>query len=209
MTAGEVGLVERHRKEEAQGRDRAVDARRLHAALHLMQLEAAQVLRCRRVRRAANEGRKGSDIANIVVARLLAEGRARSCPRSCAHAAGWQGRAMHRMGGHQGLLSRAEGCWTFDARDRMPRSSYLSVQTLIVAADNARSRRLPPRERVRSSALSGRPCGFRFCREAEPGGDRRCRAYLIHHDPVNGATTSIAKVACVVSFPSTPPRPTD
>src|SRR5205823_62339 len=53
--------------------DRAVDARRLHAALRLMQLDASQILRCRRVRRAANEGRKCSDVANVVVARLLAE----------------------------------------------------------------------------------------------------------------------------------------
>src|SRR5689334_18831508 len=26
-------------------------------------------------------------------------------------------------GGHRGFLSQAEGCWTFDARDRMPRLS--------------------------------------------------------------------------------------
>jgi hypothetical protein len=32
-----------------------------------------------------------------------------------------------RMGGHRGLLSQAEGCWTFDARDRMPRSSRLTA----------------------------------------------------------------------------------
>jgi hypothetical protein len=32
-----------------------------------------------------------------------------------------------RMGDHRGLLSQAEGCWTFDARDRMPRQSRLTV----------------------------------------------------------------------------------
>jgi len=44
------------REEETQGRDRTVDARRLHADLRLVQLEAAQILRRRRVRRPADEG---------------------------------------------------------------------------------------------------------------------------------------------------------
>ena len=57
-TAGEIRPVERHGEEEAQRRDRAVDARRLHAALRLVQLEAAQILRRRRVGRAADEGRE-------------------------------------------------------------------------------------------------------------------------------------------------------
>jgi hypothetical protein len=71
--AGEVRPVERHAEKEAQGRDRAVDARRLHAALRLVQLEAAQILRRRAIGRPANEGRKRPDIPNVVVARLLAE----------------------------------------------------------------------------------------------------------------------------------------
>ena len=37
--ARQIRPVERHREEEAQGRDRAVDARRLHADLRLVQLE--------------------------------------------------------------------------------------------------------------------------------------------------------------------------
>src|SRR5207253_6578597 len=41
------------------------------------------------------------------------------------------------MGDHRGLLSRAEGCWTYDARDRMPRSSRLPVHAIIVVAGNA------------------------------------------------------------------------
>jgi len=40
---GKVRPIERHAEKEAQGRDRAVDARRLHAALRLVQLEAAQI----------------------------------------------------------------------------------------------------------------------------------------------------------------------
>jgi len=142
--AGEVGPVERHRKEEAQGRDRAVDARRLHAALRLIQLEAAQILRCRRVRRAANEARKCPDVANVVVARLLAEA---AHSHVLDHARTQRaGRAMHRMGGHQGLLSRAEGCWTFDARDRMPRSSCLSVHAITAARENPPALTPPSRE---------------------------------------------------------------
>jgi len=70
---GKVRPIERHAEKEAQGRDRAVDARRLHAALRLVQLEAAQILRHRDIGRAADEGRKCPDIPNVVVARLLAE----------------------------------------------------------------------------------------------------------------------------------------
>src|SRR5271169_551152 len=68
-----VRSVERHGEKEAQGRDRAVDARRLYAALRLVQLEAAQILRRRRVGRAADEGRERPHVANVVVARVLVE----------------------------------------------------------------------------------------------------------------------------------------
>src|SRR5437879_3786836 len=71
--SGKIRPLERHGEEETQGRDRAVDARRLHAALRLVELEAAQILRCRRIGRAADEGRERPDVANVVVARLLAE----------------------------------------------------------------------------------------------------------------------------------------
>ena len=43
--ARQVRPVERHREEEAQSRDRAVDARRLHADPRLVQLEQTQVFR--------------------------------------------------------------------------------------------------------------------------------------------------------------------
>src|SRR5215472_5997837 len=51
-------------------------------------------------------------------------------------------------------LSRAEGCWTFDARDQMPRTSRATARH---PAKNApTTTRAPiPRERVRSSTLSG------------------------------------------------------
>src|SRR3954469_23308519 len=51
------------------------------------------------------------------------------------------------MRDHRGLLSRAEGCWTFDARDRMSRSSRLLVHPIIAAAENAQTKtRTPSRE---------------------------------------------------------------
>ena len=53
--AGELGAVQRDPEEEAQRRGRAVQRRRLRAALGQMHLEAAQVLGRRRVGRAAEE----------------------------------------------------------------------------------------------------------------------------------------------------------
>src|SRR5216683_3185534 len=70
---GEVRAVKRRREEEAQGRDRVVDARRLHAALPLVQLEAAQILRRRRIGGPADKGRERPHVPNVVVARLLGE----------------------------------------------------------------------------------------------------------------------------------------
>src|SRR6266478_9308288 len=40
-----------------------------------------------------------------------------------------------RMGGHRRLLSQAEGCWTFDARDRMPQSSRLTAHPRTTIAE--------------------------------------------------------------------------
>src|SRR5215472_9298767 len=54
-----------------------------------------------------------------------------------------------------GALSRAEGCWTFDARDRMPRQSRATAHHLGENAPTAT--RTPSRERVRSSTQSGHP----------------------------------------------------
>jgi hypothetical protein len=49
------------------------------------------------------------------------------------------------MRDHRELLSRAEGCWTFDARDRMPRSSRLPVHAITAPAENApNTTRTPP-----------------------------------------------------------------
>src|SRR5271154_2259554 len=60
-----------------------------------------------------------------------------------------------KIGRHRGFLSRAEGCWTFDARDRMPRSSPPAVQPLNAIAKNVRTAmRGVPRERVRSMPRS-------------------------------------------------------
>src|SRR3979490_601497 len=41
---------------------------------------------------------------------------------------------------------RAEGCWTFDARDRMPRSSPLTAHPLTATAENAPASTPPSRE---------------------------------------------------------------
>ena len=86
-TAGEIRPVERHTEEEAQGRDRAVDARRADTGLGLVQLEAAHLLGRRRVGRAADEGRERPDMPDVVVCASSRRSRARSCPRSCARAA--------------------------------------------------------------------------------------------------------------------------
>ena len=72
-TAGEIGPVQRHGEEEAQRRDRAVDARRLEARLGLVHLEPAQVLGCGLVGGAAEEGGEGLHTADVVVLRLLGE----------------------------------------------------------------------------------------------------------------------------------------
>ena len=70
---GKIRPVKRHGEEETQCRDCTVDARRLHADLRLVQLEAAKILSRRRVRRPADEGRERPHVANVVVARLLGE----------------------------------------------------------------------------------------------------------------------------------------
>jgi len=69
----QIRPVECHREEEAQRRDRAVDSRRLHAALRLVQLEEAQLLRRRGIGRTADEDRKGAHVADIIAPRVLLE----------------------------------------------------------------------------------------------------------------------------------------
>src|SRR6476620_4109781 len=65
--------IYRHREEETQRRNRAVDGRWTHPGLCLLQLEAAKILRRCCVGRATEEGCESLDVADIVVARLLAE----------------------------------------------------------------------------------------------------------------------------------------
>src|SRR4030081_3899380 len=50
------------------------------------------------------------------------------------------------MRDHRELLSRAEGCWTFDARDRMPRSSRLPVHAITAVPENPPASTPPSRE---------------------------------------------------------------
>jgi hypothetical protein len=56
--ACQIRPVERYCEKEAQGRDRVVDAWRLHADSRLVQLEETQVFRRRRIGRPADEGRE-------------------------------------------------------------------------------------------------------------------------------------------------------
>jgi hypothetical protein len=49
QTPGKLRPVEGHGEQEAQRRDRCIDARRLYAALPLVQLKAAYILFCCRV----------------------------------------------------------------------------------------------------------------------------------------------------------------
>src|SRR6478735_1496744 len=58
---------------------------------------------------------------DVVLTRLLGE----AAHRHVLDHAGAQRAdgSVGKIAGHRGFLSRAEGCWTFDARDRMPRSS--------------------------------------------------------------------------------------
>src|ERR1700736_6825655 len=57
-----------------------------------------------------------------------------------------------------GLLSRAEGCWTFDAQERMPRSSRLTVHAFTIAAENASTATQPPPARAGSFLGSAKTC---------------------------------------------------
>ncbi len=71
--AGELGTVQRDAEEKTQRRGRAVERWRLHTALGQMHLEAAHILCRSRVGRATEESGEGLDVADIVVAGLLAE----------------------------------------------------------------------------------------------------------------------------------------
>ena len=92
--------------------------------------------------RPAGEGCERPHVANVVAARLLGEA---AYPHVLDHARPQRTDGLvGRMGGHRGLLSQAEGCWTFDARDRTPQSSRLTAH---YPAENAPTmRRAPSRE---------------------------------------------------------------
>ena len=71
--ARQVRPIERHREEEAQRRNRAIDALRLHATLGLVDLEAADILRCRRIGWALEERGEAPHETDIVTLRILAQ----------------------------------------------------------------------------------------------------------------------------------------
>src|SRR5438105_3343637 len=68
-----VGSVESNAEEKAQCRYRTVHARRLYPVLPLMQLKTPQIVGACAIGRAAKKRRKTLDLADIVVARLVAE----------------------------------------------------------------------------------------------------------------------------------------
>src|ERR1700756_3764739 len=83
---------------------------------------------------------------DVVLARLLGEAAHRHVlDHACAQRAD---AAVGKIAGHRGFLSRAEGCWTFDARDRVPRSSRPIAHRLADSAPTVMH--ALPRERVRS-----------------------------------------------------------
>src|SRR6478609_12095183 len=75
---------------------------------------------------------------DVVLTRLLGE----AAHRHVLDHAGAQRAdgSVGKIAGHRGFLSRAEGCWTFDARDRMPRSSPPTAHRLPQAVTRAPAR---------------------------------------------------------------------
>src|ERR1700730_228438 len=83
---------------------------------------------------------------DVVLTRLLSEAAHRHVlDHACTQRADV---AVGKIGGHRGFLSRAEGCWTFDARDQVPRPSRATAHHLVEIVPTA-TRPPLPRERVR------------------------------------------------------------
>ena len=70
---GEVRTAERDGEEKAQRRGLRIHLRRLRALFDLRELEPADVVAGRRIGRAAEKSRKGLNMPDIVVPRLVAE----------------------------------------------------------------------------------------------------------------------------------------
>jgi hypothetical protein len=88
-----------------------------------------------------------------------------------------------------GFLSiELKGCWTFDARDRMPRSSPLTAHPLAATAKNHQPRRAESRE-----------SGFVRCPEAEISDRRQHRPIRIPWMLESGISAGM--------MPSAPARP--
>lgn len=69
----QVRAIKRHREEGAQSRYRAIDALRLHATLGLMDLEVADILRGRGIRRPLEERGEAPHGTHIVTLRIVAQ----------------------------------------------------------------------------------------------------------------------------------------
>ena len=66
--AREIAPAERHRKQEPQGRDCGVDGGDTNAALMLVNLETADIVGGRCIRRAPEESREGTEVADVILA---------------------------------------------------------------------------------------------------------------------------------------------
>jgi hypothetical protein len=67
----QIRSIERHREEEAQGRYRAIDALWLHTTVGLVDLEAADILGRRRVRRPPGERSEAPHEPDIITLRVM------------------------------------------------------------------------------------------------------------------------------------------
>src|SRR3546814_8663825 len=83
--AREIGAVERLGEEEAERTDDAVHRRHRNARLLLIDLELADLLRTRGVRRAPEPGREPSDVAQIITLRLRPEPDRKSTRLNSSH----------------------------------------------------------------------------------------------------------------------------
>src|SRR5436309_13699193 len=82
-----------------------------------------------------------------------------------------------------GALSRAEGCWPFDARDRMPRSSratahYLVENTLTVPRAPSRASGFVLRRFADDRLFLRRPLADQIADDHQSGGDPDARLQL-------------------------------
>ena len=108
--ARQIPPLQRHREQEAQRRDRAVDRRRADAVLMLVQLEAPDVLGRRGVGSAPKERGKAPDMTNVVLLRMRSQAPHQHV---LLHAlAKRRDRSIGRQGSHGKFLSLKGTPWS-------------------------------------------------------------------------------------------------